>query len=49
MKDDVFVERLQDYLFKYGDVERKEILKVFSDKSYWLKFAPYIKVRIQTF
>ena len=49
LKDEIFVERLQDYLFKYGDVEWKEILKIFSDNSYWLKFAPYIKVRIQTF
>lgn len=49
LKDEIFVERLQDYLFKYWDVERKEILKVFYDKSYWLKFTPYIKTRIQTF
>lgn len=49
MKDEIFVERLQDYLFQYWDVEWKEILNIFDDKSYWLRFAPYIKVRLQTF
>ena len=49
MKDEIFVERLQDYLFKYWDVEWKEILKIFTDKTYWLKIALYIKVRLQTF
>ena len=48
LKDEVFVELIQDYLFKYGDPEWKEILNI-TEKDYWLKLTPYIKVRLQTF
>jgi len=48
LKDEAFVELLQDYLFRYWDSERREILNI-TEKQYWLKLAPYIKVRLQTF
>ncbi|UFX82832.1 glutamate--tRNA ligase [Candidatus Absconditicoccus praedator] len=48
MSDDEFVDRLICFLENYGDQERKEILQTNKDKDYWLKLAPYIKVRIQT-
>lgn len=48
LSDEKFVDLLQEYLHTRGGEERKEILEN-SDRAYWLTFAPYIKVRIQTF
>jgi nondiscriminating glutamyl-tRNA synthetase len=48
MSDASFVEQLQAYLLQWWGEERKKII-VESDQSYRLTFAPYIKVRIQTF
>ncbi len=48
LSDEQFVDLLQEYLHTRGGQEWKEILQN-SDRSYWLTFAPYIKVRIQTF
>lgn len=48
LSDEDFVEKLQAYLSAYGGEERKEIIEQ-GDRSYRLKFAPYIKVRLQTF
>lgn len=45
--DEDFVTKVKDYLFIYGDEERKEICEQIED-AYWKKLAPYIKVRIQT-
>ena len=47
MPNSEFVNSLIDYLSKYWDQEWKEILKI-TEKDYWMKFAPYIKVRMQT-
>ncbi len=47
LKDEKFVELLQDYLFRFWDPQRREILNI-TEKSYWLKLTPYIKVRLQT-
>lgn len=48
MSDEEFVDKVQDYLRVYGDEKWQNILAT-STKTYWLQFAPYIKVRIQTF
>ena len=48
MSDEAFVDTLQEYLKTRGGDEWKTILET-SDRAYWLTFAPYIKVRIQTF
>ncbi|USN54180.1 MAG: hypothetical protein H6765_06335 [Candidatus Peribacteria bacterium] len=47
LDDASFVQRTKDYLFLYGDEERKEIVEN-TDDAYWMSFAPHIKVRIQT-
>ncbi len=47
MSDEDFVNALIPYLEEYGDQEWKEILSI-TEKNYWHKLAPYIKVRIQT-
>ena len=47
LSDEDFVKALQTYLLEYWDNERKKFIKEF-DKSYWLKFAPFVKVRLQT-
>ncbi len=48
MDNQQFIEKLIDYLYLYGDEHWKGIIES-SDRDYWLQFAPYIKVRIQTF
>jgi nondiscriminating glutamyl-tRNA synthetase len=48
MSDESFVDAVQDYLKTRGGDEWKQILET-SDRAYWLSFAGYIKVRIQTF
>jgi glutamyl-tRNA synthetase len=48
LSDTQFVDLLQEYLRTRGGDAWKEILEK-SDRVYWLSFAPYIKVRIQTF
>jgi glutamyl/glutaminyl-tRNA synthetase len=48
MDDQQFVEKLIGYLYLYGDEHWKTIIES-SDRDYWVQFAPYIKVRIQTF
>lgn len=47
LSDEEFVQRAKDYLFLHGDEEWKEIVESI-DATYRLKFAPYIKVRLQT-
>ena len=47
MDDAEFVKVLKDYLFLYGDEHWKMLIES-SDDDYWMSFAPYIKVRIQT-
>jgi len=47
MSDEEFVSTIKDFLFLYGDEERKEICETIDDE-YRKKLAPYIKVRIQT-
>lgn len=47
LTDEEFVQRTKDYLYLYGDEERKEIVENI-EPDYRLKFAPYIKVRITT-
>lgn len=47
MDDTRFVEVLKNYLFLYGDEHWKNIIEA-SDDDYWMTFAPFIKVRIQT-
>lgn len=47
MDDIAFIKKLKDYLFLYCDEERKEIIESV-DESYWLRLAPFIKVRITT-
>jgi glutamyl/glutaminyl-tRNA synthetase len=48
LPDEQFVDLLQEYLHTRGGTAWKEILE-HADRAYWLTFAPYIKVRIQTF
>ena len=48
LSDEEFVEKLKGYLYLYGNEERKEIIESTED-DYRLVFAPYIKVRLQTF
>lgn len=48
MEDKDFVEFLLNYLEQYWDQEWKWIINI-TEKSYWMKLAPYIKVRLQTF
>lgn len=48
MSDEDFVDQLQTYLKTRGGDEWKQIVET-TDRAYWLLFAPYIKVRIQTF
>lgn len=48
MPDEQFVDLLQEYLRTRWDHTRQTILQT-SDRAYWLSFAPYIKIRIQTF
>jgi len=48
MDDADFVKKLKDYLFLNGNEEWKSIIEE-SDEAYWMTFAAYIKVRIQTF
>ena len=47
MSDEEFVTKVKNYLYLYGGEERKEIIEA-SEDAYWMTFAPYIKVRIQT-
>lgn len=47
MADAEFVQKCKDFLYLYGDEEWKEIIEN-SDDEYWMTFAPYIKMRIQT-
>ena len=47
MSDEDFVDAIIPYLKEYGDQDWKEILSI-TEKSYWYKLAPYIKIRIQT-
>lgn len=47
LSDEDFVQKIQDYLYLYGNEEWKEIIEN-TDKNYRLRFASYIKVRIQT-
>lgn len=47
LPDEDFVSKTKDFLFLYGDEERKEIVE-HSEDSYRMKFAPYIKIRLQT-
>lgn len=48
LSDKEFVEKVKNYLYLYGGEERKMIVESM-DEAYRLKFAPYIKVRLQTF
>ena len=48
MSDDLFVDQVQTYLLQRGDDAWKQLI-MNSDRAYRLTFAPYIKVRIQTF
>lgn len=48
MSDEDFVSRLKWYLYLYGNEEWKEIIES-TQEDYWLTFAAYIKVRLQTF
>jgi len=48
MPDEAFVTKLQTYLRKYGDAFRQTKTENI-DTSYRLRFAPHIKVRLQTF
>lgn len=48
MEDGEFVDKLQLYLRDYGDSSWKTRVESV-DRSYRLRFAPYIKVRLQTF
>lgn len=47
MPDAEFVERVKGYLYLYGGEDWKEIIEA-TDEVYWMKLAPYIKVRLQT-
>ena len=47
MDDESFVKKVKDYLYLYWGEEWKEIIEQ-TDEAYWIKLAPYIKVRIQT-
>lgn len=47
MDDEKFVNAVKTYLFLYGDEHWKGIIEWSSDE-YWMRFAPYIKARIQT-
>jgi nondiscriminating glutamyl-tRNA synthetase len=47
LSDEQFVTKTKDYLYLYAGEEWKEIIESVDD-SYWLKLAPYIKVRLQT-
>ncbi len=47
LSDEEFIQRTKDYLYLYGDEERKEIVEN-TEPAYRNKLAPYIKVRIQT-
>ena len=47
LSDEEFVTRVKDYIYLYGDEERKEICEN-SDETFWLRFSPEIKVRLQT-
>lgn len=47
LDDAVFVEKVKNYLFLYGNESWKEIIEWTHDP-YWMKLAPYIKIRIQT-
>ncbi|MDP2669556.1 MAG: hypothetical protein Q8O99_00655 [bacterium] len=48
MSDEEFVTKLQTYLRKHGDAFRQTKTENI-DTSYRLRFAPHIKVRLQTF
>lgn len=48
LSDEEFVKRLKGYLYLYGTEEWKEIIEA-TEEDYRLVFAPYIKVRLQTF
>lgn len=48
MSDEAFVDAVQEYLKTRGGDEWKSIVES-TDRAYWLSFAGYIKVRIQTF
>lgn len=48
MDDETFVTMLQEYLLKRWNDEWKSLIAT-TDRAYRLTFAPYIKVRIQTF
>lgn len=47
LSDADFVTKVKDYLYLYGDEAWKEIIEGTED-TYWMRLAPYIKVRIQT-
>lgn len=47
LSDEKFVEELLNYLQTYWDQEWQSILKI-TEKEYWLKLAPFIKIRLQT-
>lgn len=48
LSDEDFVEKLKGYLYLYGNEEWKEIIES-TEHDYRVSFAPYIKVRLQTF